>query len=85
MTPGAGVQMAALVAVLCAPGPVFQGNADDRQSSHGGIVRGPTATGRIALEFTGHEFAEGGAVILDELARRGARASFFLTGDELLR
>lgn len=40
---------------------------------------------RIALLFTGHEFAEGGPVILDALKRRGARASFFLTGDFLRR
>ena len=31
----------------------------------------------------GHEFAEGGETILDELAKHRARASFFLTGDFL--
>lgn len=46
----------------------------------GAIVRGPLETKRIALVFTGHEFAEGASVILDTLARRGAHASFFLTG-----
>lgn len=51
----------------------------------GGIVRGPTATKRIALEFTGHEFAEGADTILDALRRRGAPGSFFLTGDFLRR
>jgi peptidoglycan/xylan/chitin deacetylase (PgdA/CDA1 family) len=30
--------------------------------------------------FTGHEFAEGAPAILDALARRSAKASFFLTG-----
>jgi peptidoglycan/xylan/chitin deacetylase (PgdA/CDA1 family) len=38
----------------------------------------------MALVFTGHEFAEGGETILDELAKHGARASFFLTGDFLV-
>jgi peptidoglycan/xylan/chitin deacetylase (PgdA/CDA1 family) len=51
----------------------------------GGVVRGPTDTKRIALEFTGHEFAEGADTILDALKRRGARGSFFLTGDFLRR
>jgi peptidoglycan/xylan/chitin deacetylase (PgdA/CDA1 family) len=55
----------------------------------GAIARGPlapqgtAAPGRIALLFTGHEFAEGGHLILDQLKQRGARASFFLTGDFL--
>jgi peptidoglycan/xylan/chitin deacetylase (PgdA/CDA1 family) len=40
---------------------------------------------RIALLFTGHEFAEGGEVVLDELKRRGAKASFFFTGDFMRR
>jgi len=46
----------------------------------GAIVRGPTDSKRIALVFTGHEFAEGAATILEALARRGALGSFFLTG-----
>jgi len=44
-----------------------------------------TELGIAALAFTGHEFAEGATTILDELARRRARASFFLTGDFLRR
>jgi len=51
--------------------------------SEGGIIRGPKTDKRIALEFTGHTFAEGGETILNDLARRHARASFFLTGDFL--
>jgi peptidoglycan/xylan/chitin deacetylase (PgdA/CDA1 family) len=49
----------------------------------GAIVRGPVDRKQIALVFTGHEFAEGAVTILDVLARRGMRASFFLTGDFL--
>lgn len=48
--------------------------------SDGGIVRGPTEQKRLALVFTGHEYAEGGEPILDELAKHQARASFFFTG-----
>lgn len=50
------------------------------QLAEDGIVRGPTDARRLALVFTGHEFAEGTPTILDVLSRRRARASFFLTG-----
>jgi peptidoglycan/xylan/chitin deacetylase (PgdA/CDA1 family) len=49
----------------------------------GAIVRGPKDLKKIALEFTGHEFGEGGEVILEQLRRHHARASFFFTGDFL--
>lgn len=55
----------------------------DVQVSHGGIVRGPRGDKKIALEFTGHTFAEGGETILNELGKHNAKASFFLTGDFL--
>ena len=54
--------------------------ADALQRIEGGIVRGPVAARRMALVFTGHEFAEAAPVILDTLARHRAAASFFLTG-----
>lgn len=53
------------------------------QYGDGGIVRGPTDQKKIALVFTGDTFAEGGGIILNELARRHARASFFLSGNFL--
>lgn len=49
----------------------------------GTVIRGPQTEQRIALVFTGHSYAEAGAVILDELKRHGARGSFFFTGDFL--
>lgn len=49
----------------------------------GAIVRGPLDRKAVALVFTGHEFAEGGEVILDALSRHKAQAAFFLTGDFL--
>jgi peptidoglycan/xylan/chitin deacetylase (PgdA/CDA1 family) len=52
--------------------------------TEGAIVRGPRERRRLALVFTGHEFGEGGKTILDELAKRGAKASFFVTGDFLV-
>ena len=55
------------------------------ETRDGGIVRGPTGKKQLALVFTGHEYAEGAATILDELARHHAKASFFLTGDFVRR
>ncbi len=55
----------------------------DVELREGGIVRGPTAARRLALVFTGHSYAEGGEVILNELARHKSRGSFFFTGDFL--
>lgn len=47
----------------------------------GGIIRGPKDKKQIALEFTGGYFAEGGHVILDELKKHHAKASFYFIGD----
>jgi hypothetical protein len=52
-------------------------SAQPFERENGGIVRGPKATKSIGLVFTGHEFAEGGETILNELARHRAKASFF--------
>jgi len=48
---------------------------------HGGIVRGDVADKKIALVFTAHEFADGGALIRDVLKQKAVRAGFFFTGD----
>ena len=47
----------------------------------GGIIRGPKDSKKIAIEFTGGYFAEGGTVILDALQKHKAKASFFFIGD----
>jgi peptidoglycan/xylan/chitin deacetylase (PgdA/CDA1 family) len=83
VTARAEMRIAALTALLLCSGAAPPQAPGRVQFRDGGIVRGPIAGKRIALEFTGHEFAEGSGVILDALARRGARASFFLTGDFL--
>lgn len=58
---------------------------DDPKSTvtydRGCVVRGPRDRKRIALEFTGGSFAEGGETILNELQKRGIKGSFFFTGD----
>jgi peptidoglycan/xylan/chitin deacetylase (PgdA/CDA1 family) len=46
----------------------------------GGITRGDKNSKRMALVFTGDQYAEGGTVIADTLAKHNIKASFFLTG-----
>jgi endoglucanase len=49
--------------------------------SHGGIIRGDSTQKKIALVFTGHEYAEGGDFIAQTLKQQKTKASFFFTGD----
>ena len=46
----------------------------------GGIVRGDVSQPRVALVFTGGDYGEGTAHILDVLQAAGIKASFFVTG-----
>ena len=46
----------------------------------GAKIRGDTTIRRLALVFTGDEFADGGPTIARTLRKHGVRASFFLTG-----
>ena len=47
---------------------------------HGAVTRGNRTRRKLALVFTGDEFGEGTETIANALAKRGVRASFFLTG-----
>lgn len=49
--------------------------------SHGAIIRGDSTKKQLTLVFTGHEFAEGAAFILQTLKKEKVKAAFFLTGD----
>lgn len=51
----------------------------------GAIVRGPRDQKVLAVMYTGGDYADGGTPILNELGRRGIKASFFFTGDFLRR
>ncbi|MFA6277849.1 MAG: glycoside hydrolase family 9 protein [Pedobacter sp.] len=50
------------------------------QSLQGAIIRGKTTEKKIALVFTGDEFADGGDSINKTLVDENVKASFFLTG-----
>jgi peptidoglycan/xylan/chitin deacetylase (PgdA/CDA1 family) len=50
---------------------------------HGAIIRGPRTHKRLALVFTGGDYGEGTAHILDVLEQRRIKAAFFLTGGYL--
>jgi len=76
-----------MMAMLSGPRGLHTGKASGSPAGnprftydHGGIIRGDKNSKRIALVFTGDEFAEGGTVIADALAKHRVKASFFLTG-----
>ena len=52
----------------------------DFQSLQGAIIRGKTSEKKIALVFTGDEFADGGKSIQATLNKNKIKASFFFTG-----
>jgi peptidoglycan/xylan/chitin deacetylase (PgdA/CDA1 family) len=57
------------------------GEKDAMIIEQGAVIRGSRANKQLALVFTGHEFADGGDVILNTLNDHNVKASFFLTGD----
>ena len=69
---------ASLIYLLAA---IENSTAKKYTSDHGAIIRGDTTQKNIALVFTGHEFADGGNVILKTLQQQNIKASFFFTGD----
>ena len=66
-----------------APTPQRQRTDRFEREPHGAIVRGDATAKRLALVFTGDERGEGAAAILDALAERRLKATFFLTGNFL--
>jgi len=61
------------------PGP----GANVQHDRYGAIIRGDRTASRLALVFTGDEFGESAAPILDALRARKITASFFVTGNLL--
>jgi len=57
-----------------------QVNESHFQFLHGAIVRGDTSLAKLALIFTGDEYADGGKHIASVLSNEEILASFFLTG-----
>ncbi|MDP4264722.1 MAG: glycoside hydrolase family 9 protein, partial [Bacteroidota bacterium] len=65
-----------------AGGATFEHSTNSKFSySHGAIIRGDSTQKKIALVFTGHEFADGGDYIAKALKEQKVKASFFFTGD----
>jgi endoglucanase len=61
-------------------GVVWDSGQRQVEFREGGIIRGPATARKLAVVFTGHEFVEGGEVILEELGKHKGKGSFFLTG-----
>ncbi len=70
---------ASLVYLLAAEEYKSYGNKVTKDSQ-GAIIRGDRTKKKIALVFTGDEFADGGAVIRKTLKKTNIKASFFFTG-----
>jgi peptidoglycan/xylan/chitin deacetylase (PgdA/CDA1 family) len=59
----------------------FRDEFDNKYSyNHGAIIRGDSTQKKIALVFTGDEYAEGGDFISKTLEKQKIKASFFFTG-----
>ncbi|MEP6727576.1 MAG: glycoside hydrolase family 9 protein, partial [Bacteroidota bacterium] len=56
-------------------------NNNNPLTDHGAVVRGKANTKKIALVFTGDEYADGGDYIVNALKKEKIPASFFLTGN----
>ena len=69
-----------LVCLLLTTLTAASAGPDQCEYRDGGIIRGPRAEKRLALEFSADEFTEGGTVVLDALMAHQIKASFFLTG-----
>ena len=87
-----GVQALAkvlLLALASATGSLARGDEPRAnivvRDGYGAIVRGDVDSKRMALIFTGDEFGESAAPILDVLQSRRIKGSFFLTGNFLRR
>ena len=69
----------------CKTGPAEPGSKNNPcqhfERNSGAIVRGDTSAKRLAMVFTGDEFADGGEHILSVLKRQQVPGSFFLTGN----
>lgn len=57
--------------------------AKAQKDKYGAITRFDTTEKNIHLVFTGHEWADGGKIILKTLRKQNIKASFFFTGDFL--
>lgn len=61
--------------------PSFSDLKDNYIREQGAIIRGDTTVKKLALVFTGDEFADGAEFITKTLKEHGINASFFLTGN----
>lgn len=73
-----------MMALFSRPNPVNKHLNATKDSTftyeQGAIVRGSKTVKKLALVFTGDEFADGAGIIADTLKKQRIKASFFLTG-----
>ena len=71
---------ASLIYLLAAFDSKTQSIPKEFTADEGAIIRGNRTKKKIALVFTGDEFADGGESITNSLVKNKTKASFFLTG-----
>ncbi|RYG15115.1 MAG: cellulase, partial [Chitinophagaceae bacterium] len=71
---------ASLIYLLAAYDSKTKASSNENTVELGAVTRGDKITKKIALVFTGDEFAEGGDFIQKTLAEEDVNASFFFTG-----
>jgi endoglucanase len=69
-----------LVCVFCFGQNKQQASQMNFVVTHGAVTRGDTTQKKLALVFTGDEFADGSRFILQTLQHQKTKASFFFTG-----
>jgi peptidoglycan/xylan/chitin deacetylase (PgdA/CDA1 family) len=68
-----------MMASLSRPNPAAKTNPRFKYDQ-GAIIRGDVSRKKLALVFTGDEYADGANVIADTLKKQNVKASFFFTG-----
>jgi peptidoglycan/xylan/chitin deacetylase (PgdA/CDA1 family) len=81
---GLGIALLQVVATVSAGAETGVANAVQRDA-YGAIVRGDVNKKQLSLIFTGDQFGESAAPILDALKSRRLQGAFFLTGNFLRR
>jgi peptidoglycan/xylan/chitin deacetylase (PgdA/CDA1 family) len=72
---------AALIYLLAAYEGSFKATTSGIRTEQGAVIQGRTDQKKLALVFTGDEFADGGQRIVSTLRKHKVKGSFFLTGN----
>ncbi|MFN4316368.1 MAG: glycoside hydrolase family 9 protein [Chitinophagaceae bacterium] len=72
---------ASLIYLLAAMEAEAANDGSQQQQEHGAVIRANRSQKKLAMVFTGDEFADGAAFIAETLRKNDTKASFFFTGN----